>query len=198
MTLGSWLTGLADRLVTGSDDRILVGRLSARIGAGGEDGASAFLSLARLIGEAGDASEVIAAQPEILTASAEDAGQAVASLIMHGFAVLRLYLPAQQDAAAARAAIGARAAVAYEAVGAWLGSDALDFLVRFTGETVRQLSALAASRAPLVQVETGISLPASLIAWDLYGNPQRGAEIVERNSSGTAMLMPSRLVALGS
>lgn len=198
MTLAAWITGLADRLVTGSDDRILVGRLAARVGAGGEDGAQAFIALARLIGEAGDPAEVIVAQPEILTASAENAGQAVASLIMHGFAVLRLPLPAQQDAAAARAYIGARAALAYEAVGAWLGADVLDFAVRFTGETVRQLSAIAATRAPLVRIELNLSLPASLLAWDLYADPQRGAEIADRNGCGTSMLMPSTLVALGS
>lgn len=196
MTPATWIEELAGRLLVSGDDGILSGRLLARIKQGGADGATAFVELARLIGLAGDPAEVIGALPDP-AASVQDAGNAVASLIMHGFAVLRLSLPAQQDAAAARDAIAARASAAYEGIGDRLGADALDFAVRFVGETVRQLSTLAATRAPLVRVETGISLPSSLLAWDLYGDPQRGAEIIERNRSGTPMLMPAAFTALG-
>lgn len=188
-----WLYRLCDRLVTDADDRILVQQKQAAIAAGGDAAASAFLELCRLVGEAADPSAALIALDEVEDAAPVDL---LGRLVVHAFAAMRASYPAQPDAAAARVRLATRAEVAYPIIGEALGHDVLDFTVRLIGEATVQLSRLAANAAPIVRVESGISLPSSLIAFDLYGQAARGAEIMERNGSGTPMLMPSPLKAL--
>lgn len=184
----AWLIALAGRLLTSADDAASAQRLIVA------DDAADMLDLARLIGEAAEARSAI----DGLANAGVDAVSLVAVLVVQAFASLRLDLPAQPDAVAARGALSERAGAAYEAIGDEFGHEALDFVVRLTGEATVQLSAIAATRAPLVRVETGISLPSSLVAFDLYGDPARGEEIAARNRCGTPMVLPSSFVALAS
>lgn len=186
-----WLIDLASRLPA-EEDLAEARRFVAAGQAGGSDGAEAVLKLARLVGEAGEPVETIRSLPD----GAEDAAGALAAIVVHVFAALRIDYAAQPDAVAARQAIVERGGRGYGIIGIEAGSDALDFAVRLVGEAALQLSRIAATRAPLVRVETNISLPSSLVAWDLYGDPSRGAELAGRNGWGAPMLLPSRFVAL--
>lgn len=181
-----WLSTAAGRLLTAPDDAAVARRLVAA------DTAMALLDLARLIGEAAEPVAAI----DALADSDGTAASLVAELVIQAFASVRLDLPAQPDAVAARGALSERAGAAYAAIGEAFGHEALDFAVRLAGEAMAQLSRIAATRAPLVRVESGISLPSSLAAFDLYGDPGRGEEIAARNRCGTAMLLPARFVAL--
>nr|WP_295465193.1 hypothetical protein [Mesorhizobium sp.] len=188
-----WAATLAARLLSEPDDVSQASRLAAAASLPGADGATAYLELCRLIGEAADPAAALSALDE---SDAPDAATMVGQLIMHCFAAIRADYPAQPDAVAARMALSMSAQSAYPAIGDVLGHDALDFVVRLVGQTVIELSTIAARRSPLVRVETGISLPSSLLAWDLYGDPERGGEIMGRNRSATPMLMPVTMQAL--
>ena len=192
-----WVTALASRLLSETDDVALASRLGAALQVGGTEGATAYLELCRLIGEAAVPVDALAALTDIdLQALTPDAVVAVGQLVVHCFASIRIDYPAQPDASKARSEVSARAQKAYPVIGDALGHDALDFVVRLVGQTVVELSRIAANRAPLVRVETGISLPSSVIAWDLYADPTRGAELMGRNKTGTPMLMPVVVEAL--
>jgi prophage DNA circulation protein len=52
------------------------------------------------------------------------------------------------------------------------------------------LSQTAAERAPAVRVETGVSLPSTLLAYDLYGDAGRAEALVDRNRVATSLVMP--------
>jgi prophage DNA circulation protein len=77
-------------------------------------------------------------------------------------------------------------------------ADVLDVCGRLSGVAVDHVSRLAATLAPVVLVETGISVPSSLAAFDLYGDASRGAELVARNRHRAPLLMPTVFEALAS
>lgn len=182
-----WLADLIDRFLTDADDLARARRLLLAITPAGTDGATAYLGACRLLGEA-------AADSAGLIAALDDGGQdpvdRVGQLVVACFASVRAEYPARPDALAARAVLAARAERDTDAIGAAFGHQVHGWVTGLVGTSIEQVSAVAASRAPLVRVEIGLSLPASLIAWDLYGDPNRDGELVERNRSGTAMVMP--------
>lgn len=188
-----WILDLAARLLSEADDVAQARRLGLAMAQPGDAGASAFLDLCRLVGEASEPYAAIAA----LDTAETEAGIVVGALVVHGFAAVRGVYRSQPDARAARDALSARAEASYPLIGEALGTDALDFAVRLVGEAVVQISRLPASMVPVVRVETAISLPSSLLAYDLYGDPARGEELVARNKSGTPLLMPVAIEALG-
>lgn len=193
------LAGLADELIASADDRRAADRLVGTMSAGKEAGMRAALDLARLIGEASDPEAALAALDRMMATGDfdGDAPAHVSAIVVACFATVRADYSARQDAAAARSALSARADAAYARIGE-AGAEVLDWIVRLVGETVLSLSALVASRVPVVRVETGISLPSTLLAWDLYGDPSRAAEIVRRNRTGTPLIMPVGFEALAS
>ena len=123
---------------------------------------------------------------------------AVAALLAGALSIsmLRATYIAQPDAAAARDLIKSVAESILETLGDTLGFAAMNALDAVTGETALALSRLAASRAPLVRVETGISLPSTLLAWEIYQDPERAGELIDRNGIGTPLLMPVGFEAL--
>ena len=192
----NWLDDLIDRFLTvAADIRSAQAKRSAML-AGGAPGATAYLECCRLLGEAAsDGAALIAALDAIEGPAAIDlAGM----MVVHCFAAVRASYPARQDAQAARTAIAGRADAAIEATGDAFGADVHAWLAGLIGEAVMQISRIAASSAPLVRVEAGTSLPSCLLAWDLYGDPARGGDMVERARSATPMLMPVRFEALAS
>lgn len=192
----TWLDDLVTRFVTDAEDAARAQRLAATVAGGGADAAAAYLDLARLVGEsATDTAGLLAALDDLEDAAVIDR---LGIFLVACFAVVRADYAARQDAQAARAALSARADAVIDDAGVAFGADLHAWLVRLAGETVVQISALAASRAPLVRVETGLSLPSSLLAYDLYGDPERGAELVARNRAATPLVMPIALEALGS
>ena len=185
---------LASDLVVERDDQAKALALHQRARHVGVDASLALLELARLIGEAGEPSETLTAALSIEMA---DDRSAAGVLTIICFSAIRVNHIARQDATLTRSQVATAAARAYDLLGT-SGPSVMAWLVGLVGVTVRHLSSDAASRVPVVRVETGISLPSSLVAWDLYGNPSRGREIVERNRTGSAMLMPVAFEALAT
>lgn len=148
----------------------------------------------------------IAADPEALRAeiamaiapatSATGAAINAAMLGAYAMATVSADYRAQADAAAARAALAALASAAIEDAAAFLGDDATAWVAQMTGEAALSISAGAANRAPLVLVETGLSVSAIVAAYALYGDANRDAEIVDRNPAGNAVFLPLRFEAL--
>lgn len=105
-------------------------------------------------------------------------------------AAVRGTYAARPDARAARETMAATVSPVIASVGAALGCDVEAWVERTTGEAAMILSRVAADRAPLVRVETQISLTAISAAYQLYGDAARARELVDRNKVGTAALMP--------
>lgn len=187
-----WLNALVDRFILDRDDATLARRSILAVASGGVAGATAFLESCRMIGEAAaDPAELI----EALDAQLVDV-DAIGSLVIRTFASVRVTYPSRQDAQAARASLSVAADAVYDVAGSQYGPIVMAWLVRLVGIAIVEISALAAARAPLVRVETGLSLPSSLIAYDLYGDPERGREIVLRNRAATPFILPVVLEAL--
>ncbi|MCQ0986397.1 hypothetical protein [Jiella marina] len=214
-----WLFELIGVHVTDPEDLVAIRKRALAISAGGAEGAAAYLTVCRELGEAADdAAGLISVlrvlEPSTLRqAQGEGAGEAsqgeggsagadvvvaLGRLVIWAAAVVRVEFESRPDAVAARTALGARADADYGAIAAAFGADVLEWISGLVGEAIRQVSALAADLSPVVRVETNLSLPASVLAWDLYGDPRRGAELVRRNNVATAMLMPVAFEALSS
>ncbi|SCM73355.1 putative Mu-like prophage DNA circulation protein [uncultured Pleomorphomonas sp.] len=101
----------------------------------------------------------------------------------------------RQDAVAARAALADMADTAREAM-ASLGFDASEWYGGLIGAALDAMSRDAADLKPLVRVETGLSLPSTLVAWRLYGDPSRADELVARNKVATSCFMPAAMTAV--
>lgn len=129
-------------------------------------------------------------------ASATGAAINAAMIGAYAMAAVSEEYRAQADAAAARAALAALAAPVIEDAAALLGDDSTAWVAQMTGEAALSLSAGAANRAPLVLVETGLSVSAIVAAYALYGDANRDAEIVDRNPAGNAVFLPTRFEAL--
>lgn len=181
------LSGLARELILDADDLAAFDVLAVSAQAGGAGGWTSVLEMARLIGEAADdAGAVVRALDRVQ----EDSSLwRVAGLVAACFAVTRASYPSRQDAQAARSAINTRAETAYRQAGVY-GSEAIEWLVSLAGITALHLSRTAAERAPAVRVETGLSLPSTLLAYDLYADAGRAGELVDRNRIGTPLVMP--------
>ncbi|WGD31199.1 hypothetical protein AncyloWKF20_05090 [Ancylobacter sp. WKF20] len=189
-----WLTDLLDRFIADKAGRVSAAKLVAKMATGGEAGGTAYLEACRLLGEAADdGAELLATLDDVTDTSTL---AQVGVLVVACFATLRVDYAARPDAVRARTALSNRAGPVVETAGDAFGHVLYGWLSNLVGEAMLQLSQIAATRAPLVRVETGVSLPAQLLAWDLYGDPSRDAELVERNNTGTAMLMPVILEAL--
>lgn len=101
----------------------------------------------------------------------------------------------RQDAVAARSALADMADTAREAM-AEIGYEAAEWYGGLIGAALDAMSRDAANLSPLVRVETGLSLPSALVAWKLYGDPRRAAELVARNKVATACFMPAVMTAV--
>jgi prophage DNA circulation protein len=104
---------------------------------------------------------------------------------------------AQQDASAARSALASSASPVLAACGV-LGADVFAWLSGVTGQAALALSRAAASRVPLVRVETMLSLSAVRAAYDLYGDANRAGELVDRNHVATPAFLPLVFDALAA
>ena len=190
-----WIVTLVDRFVTEPDDLARARALVLTMITGGAEGAAAFLQLCRLIGESVSDSEQLLAATDLVDQSIV---ARTGALVIASFARVRMEYPSRPDAQVSRQALSDLADTVTEDAGAAFGADLHSWLVRLVGEAVLQISAIAATRAPLVRVETGISLPSTLLAYDLYGDSGRAEDLVARSRSGTPLVMPVVFEALAS
>lgn len=197
--IAAWLGDLAHLVITDADDLADVSaRTEALAGLAGADYATEALDLSRIIGES-------ASLPADFAAIV--VGNGVTDMISRGIAqflatIARAVAIARIDWPSRPAAIAAREALVSdgETARAYAATFGADLIVWFNGLiaiAVRLVSALAATRAPMVVVETGISLPSTLLAWKLYGDPSRAGALCDVAGSATPMIMPSRFEALG-
>lgn len=74
--------------------------------------------------------------------------------------------------------------------------DLYGYLSRLVEVAVLIVSDQAANAVPIVRVETGISMPSTVLAYQLYGEADRAQGLVEIARSATPMLMPIAFDAL--
>lgn len=96
----------------------------------------------------------------------------------------------RQDARRARDRITPVVDPVLEVLSGGLDVAVNEWLSGIAATAASDLSATAANRAPLVSVQTEISLPATALAYALYGDAGRAGELVLRNSVATPAAMP--------
>ncbi|WP_299864383.1 hypothetical protein [uncultured Hoeflea sp.] len=191
MTPAEWIVANAS-LVTNPDDSALLTAYATTAAGSGVKAAAAAIRAAIVIGE----SVRDSAEAERLIASAvtaKDANQAATLVIASVAASLgapRADWRNARAAQAARTALSELLDLAYAECGARFGADALRAVSEIGGASIRALSELSATLVPIVRVETGISQPSALLAWDLYADPNRAGDMVATAGSVTPMLMP--------
>lgn len=158
------------------------------------DGAGTVFDAARLIGIAGTPS---AAFDRAMTPPDGEAISLSSALVMASFALVRITFDARNDAVQARSRLADLADRTYAAIDAD-APRALDFCMAMAGTALDHVSAETATLAPVLHVETGMRLPSSLLAFDLYGDAARGEELVGRNGHHAPLLMPTDFEALAS
>lgn len=128
-----------------------------------------------------------------------DAMSLVASAVFAGGFCLALvsadYL-SRQDARRARERISPTVDPVLEEIGAGLDVSVHEWLTRVAAVAAADLSDTAANRAPLVMVRTEKSMPATALAYALYGDATRAAELVDRNLISTPAFMPTGFEAV--
>ncbi len=191
-----WLVSLVDPTALDDDDQAQIDQAIARLSGSGEAAALAAMEIVKIIGETRDPDALIRSLdvPFGFTADEESAAEVI-TLALHAFAAVRVDYGDQPSAALAREALSAGAERVYAIVDETYGADVLAWLVQLTGEAVLIISALAANLVPMVRIETAIPLPSSLLAYDLYGDAERGGNLVRRNAAATALAMPKILEA---
>ncbi|ATN32909.1 hypothetical protein ACO34A_03725 [Rhizobium sp. ACO-34A] len=197
-----WLSTLAATLVT---DAIDAADVADRIAAAPDLDADAFaveaLALMRIIAESvttPDGFDVIKA----VTFDTTDTADAAAILLAVGLCIAgpRSGWISRPQARAARERIGTAGTEALALVSA-RGAVAVDLYVwlsRLVDVAVRLVSDQAADAVPVVRVETGISLPSTVLAYQIYGDAGRAESLVEIAGASTPMLMPVAFDALES
>lgn len=118
--------------------------------------------------------------------------------LVYGLAltVVRQIYPARPDALAARAAFLAASDKVQNVVGIHLGAVAFDWLFEMVAQASTHLSNTAGNRMPLIAIETDSSMPSTQLAHQLYQDPQRAVELVDRNKAATSLFLPVRLEGL--
>lgn len=145
-----------------------------------------LLKAARLLGLAGSPRTVF---ERALIPAATSGVAHVAALVAACFASVRIEMKARPDATLIRQDLSKLADAAYAAAGEQ-SVDAVSFCLSLSGIAIEQISQKAATLSPVLQVETGVPIPSSLAAYDLYGDAGRGHELIERNRHATPLLMP--------
>ncbi|WP_420104155.1 hypothetical protein [Bosea sp. (in: a-proteobacteria)] len=106
---------------------------------------------------------------------------------------LRVDFASRQNAQEMRARIVALFEPLLEMVAA--DADLLQVTVSCYGAALEALDAEILSLNPIVRVTTGESQPACLLAWQLYGDTERAAELVRLNRARCPEFMPTVLLA---
>ncbi|HAU74613.1 MAG TPA: hypothetical protein DCW88_03500 [Agrobacterium sp.] len=195
-----WLGNLAATLVTDSlDAQSLSARLEVAPTLGTESFALECISLMRVIAESVNSPSGFDTLRSGQFGTAET-GNAAAVLFAVGLSVAggRADWVSRPQARAGRDRIAAAGDIGLAVVSS-MGADGVDlylWLSELVNISVRLVSDQAADAVPVVRVETGISLPSTFLAYQLYGDAGRADSLVEIAGVSTPMLMPSAFSAL--
>jgi hypothetical protein len=196
----AWLSARASEIVTDADDTASVAdRLAVASSLDAAAFAAEVLDLSRIIGESVRTAagfKALAVFPEFDSDIGRD-GVTLLATVAQALAIGRVDWPSRPAARAARTAFVDLAHQAY-AVAAPLGPDLYAWLAGLVSVAVRLVSDRAASATPMVTVESGLSLPSTVLAYQLYGDANRAASLVDIARSATPLIMPARFEALAS
>jgi prophage DNA circulation protein len=78
------------------------------------------------------------------------------------------------------------------------GADLYSWLSLVVETSCRLVSDIAADAVPIVRVSTNLSLPSTVLAYQLYGDASRAADLVDIAGAATPLVMPSSFDALAS
>ncbi|MQB36884.1 hypothetical protein DXT97_08735 [Agrobacterium tumefaciens] len=195
-----WLGSLATTIVTDAlDAESIATRLDTAPTLSAEAFAMEGLSLMRVIAESVSSSSGFDTlrSGQFDDAETTDVGSI---LLAVGLAIAggRADWVSRPQARAGRDRIASAGDAALSVVSA-MGANGVDLYVwlsALTNIAVRLVSDQAADAVPVVRVETGISLPSTFLAYQLYGDAGRAASLVEIAGVSTPMLMPSAFNAL--
>ncbi|MBB3608674.1 hypothetical protein [Rhizobium sp. BK602] len=202
-TILSWLADLCAAIVTDDDDLAdTAGRITDAADLGASDFAAEALDIMRVIAEsvtdaAGFDRIVI---PD--TVAAGDTRDAMTVLVALGLAIggCRVDWRARPQARKARSRIASAGSDGL-AVASAMGGDGADlysWLSSIIDVACRLISDIAANAVPIVKVQTGVSLPSTVLAYQLYGDAARAADLVDVAGSATPLVMPTLFDALAS
>jgi len=104
----------------------------------------------------------------------------------------------RREASAAASRLRSLAAVALEDIALRGGEGLWRAASEAVHHALDHLNKTALDLKPVVLVESLRSLPSTVLAWRLYGDPARAEELVERNGVSTALFMPTTLEAIAS
>lgn len=195
-----WLGSLATTIVVDAlDAQDIASRLDAAPALSADDFALESLSLMRVIAESVSSASGFDTLRHGKFEGAETAS-AASILLAVGLAIAggRAAWISRPQARAGRDRIASAGDAALEVVSA-MGANGVDLYVwlsALTNIAVRLVSDQAADAVPVVRVETGISLPSTFLAYQLYGDAGRAESLVEIAGVSTPMLMPSAFNAL--
>lgn len=202
LAVASWMYSVGSLVVS---DTIDLARLVDLTLASGVDSVEAFfaggLEASRIIGE----SVLTPSAFEGIKPARFDSQQAadlhaVLDAMISATAAPQVAWISRPQARAARHVVQAKGEKALAVLSA-LGPAYVDLYValsRLVETSVRIVSDQAADSVPVVRVETGISLPSTVLAYQLYGDAKRAEGMVDIARVGTPMLMPVTFEALES
>ena len=108
----------------------------------------------------------------------------------------RTSIDERSDAIAARKRIDDALQGALDRISDAIGDRAAETLASAAAQASRRLADRAASLRPTVRVTLTRAYPSCAVAWRLYGDPNRGEELLRRSACGTPMFMPTEFDAL--
>lgn len=197
-----WIEDLAAVIVTDAED---AGDIATRIAAAPNLSAQDFslevLSLTRVVAESVDA----ASDFDLISSALQVDGATLPVLqILQAMALaiagVRVDWPSRPSARRARsrmASSGDIALSAASALGAG-GAETFAWLASLVAVSSRLISDLAANAAPIVRVQTGVSLPSTVLAYQLYGDANRAEAMIDIAGAATPLVMPTHFDALAS
>ena len=196
----TWLSDRASEVVTDADDRNdVANRILAATSLTADAFALEALQLSRIVGESVTTVEQLQSLRLPQSMLEGDTRNALTMLIMvaQSVAIGRVSWPSRPVARKARAALADLGEAAL-AVASPLGPDLYGWLTTLLQVALRLLSDIAANAAPVVIVQTGVSLPATVLAYQLYGDAGRAGGVVDIARSATPMIMPTEFEAIAS
>jgi prophage DNA circulation protein len=194
----AWLSGRTAVVVDdGGDLAAMADRLAAVPDLGAAAFAAEILDLARILGES--ARTATAFRALLVTGDFDHDGARETVLILSAAAAAlsigRVAWLSRPAARRARGDLVGRAQEAY-AVARGFEPDLYAWLSGLVAVAVRLVSAIAADATPIVRVESGISLPSTVLAYRMYGDATRAGQLVDIAGAGTPMVMPVAFDAL--
>lgn len=198
----AWLSDLSASIVADAAD---LRDLTARLADAGDLDAEAFaaeaLAIMQVIGESADSS----ADFELIGADAGFSGDtatagAVLSALGLSVAGCRVDWTSRPAARQARTRISEAGTVALAAIDGLggEGADLYGWMQSVISIACRYVSDIAANATPVVRIETGISLPSTVLAYQLYGDASRAGGLVDIARAATPLVMPAAFEALQS